>query len=50
MSTSVNVKMACKRKINFDEFDVSEVMESINAIVHGVVMDLKPLKRARRMR
>ena len=48
MSTSVNVKMACKRKINFDEFDVSEVMESKNAIVHGVVTDLKPLKKSKK--
>ena len=48
MSTSVNVKMACKRKINFDEFDVSDVKESRNAIVHGVVTDLKPLKKSKK--
>ena len=38
--------MACKRKL--EEFDVSEVKECKNAVVHGVVTELSPLKRSRK--
>ena len=41
------VKMACKRKL--EEFDVSEVKECENAVAHGVVTELSPLKKSKKV-
>jgi hypothetical protein len=38
--------MACKRKV--DDFDASEVKESKNAVVHGVMTELSPAKKSRK--
>ena len=37
--------MALNRK--FEEFDVSEVKESGNAVVHGVMTDVSPVKKSK---
>lgn len=38
--------MACKRKL--DDFDASEVKESKNAVVHGVITELSPVKKSKK--
>jgi ssDNA-binding replication factor A large subunit len=38
--------MACKRKA--DDFDASEVKESKNVVVHGVITELSPVKKSRK--
>ena len=38
------VKMACKRKL--EEFDVSEVKECGNAIIHSILSELSALKNS----
>ena len=38
--------MACKRKL--DDFNASEVKESKNAVVHGVITELSPVKKSKK--